>query len=329
MEPAELPIRSGPAIIANDCKRDSGLARRSAITQLRVLWNTPGDELGPGNEALGVLVDRREATWCAFASSGADGRPLALPMSRVTLMRRAVGAASRRLGRPELLAAFYPVSAQILREEIAISAVLSSVLRSDSTFVDVGANRGQILRDAVRLAPDAEHIAFEPIPALAVEVARTFPDVDCRRLALGARPEVAEFCHFTSLDGWSGLQRSPEISDERGRPEYIEVRVSTLDSELDGLQPSVIKIDVEGAELQVLEGGREVLCSSRPVLIFEHVAAAARLYDSPPGSPWDLLAELGYRVFTVTGEGPITRSTFVNNTSVVNWLATPKMMRSR
>ena len=170
------------------------------------------------------------------------------------LVRRAVGAASRRLERPELLAAFYPHAAQLLREEVAIGALLAGVLRSDTTFVDIGANRGQILREAVRLAPAGRHVAFEPIPALADELARSFPGVDCRRLALGASPGVAEFCHFTSLDGWSGLRRSPEISDERGRPEYIEVQVSTLDAELGERRPGVIKIDVEGAELDVLAG---------------------------------------------------------------------------
>jgi FkbM family methyltransferase len=237
--------------------------------------------------------------------------------------RRAVGAASRRLERPELLAAFYPRAAQALREEIAIGAILAGVLRSDTTFVDVGTNRGQILCEAVRLAPAAQHVAFEPIPSLAEEVARSFPSVDCRRLALGASAGVAEFCHFTSLDGWSGLRRSPEISDERGRPRYIEVQVSTLDAELAERRPGVIKIDVEGAELDVLRGAQAVLSGARPIVLFEHVAAAARLYGSQSGALWDLLAELGYRVFAVTGEGPIARAAFSESADVVNWLATP------
>lgn len=237
--------------------------------------------------------------------------------------RRALGAASRRAGRPELLAAFYPQAAQMLREEVAIGAVLAAVLRSDSTFVDVGTNRGQVLREAVRLAPAGRHVAFEPIPALAAEVARSFPGVDCRQLALGARSDVAEFCHFTTLDGWSGLRRSPEISDERGRPQYIQVQVSTLDAEVGELAPSAIKIDVEGAELQVLQGAGALLSAVRPVVIFEHVAAAARLYGSQSAALWDLFGETGYRVFAITGDGPIARASFTENTTVINWLATP------
>lgn len=239
-------------------------------------------------------------------------------------LRRAAGAASRRLERPELLAALYPHAAQILREEIAIGAILAATLRSDSSFVDVGTNRGQILRDAVRLAPDGRHIAFEPIPALADELVRAFPGVDCRRLAVGAQAETAQFCHFTELDGWSGLRRSPQISDERGRPQYIEVQVSTLDVELRDVVPGLVKIDVEGAELEVLRGAREVLARARPVVIFEHDLAAARLYEARSEAVWDLFEQLGYRVFTVTGEGPIERAAFGVGASAINWLATPE-----
>jgi FkbM family methyltransferase len=229
------------------------------------------------------------------------------------------------LGRPELLAALYPGARQELHEEIGISAVLASTLRSDATYVDVGANRGQILREAVRVAPDGRHIAFEPIPALAADLARAFPGVDCRQAALGARPGTARFCYFRNLDGWSGLQRSPEISDERGDPEFITVSISTLDAEIGEEMPRVLKIDVEGAELDVLEGGRSLLTRARPLVIFEHVAAAAALYGASPGVLWDLFAELNYEIFSVTGRGPFTRLSFAENTVVVNWLARPNI----
>ncbi|HEX4437410.1 MAG TPA: FkbM family methyltransferase [Solirubrobacteraceae bacterium] len=239
------------------------------------------------------------------------------------LLRRAIAATSRRLERPELLAAFYSVPRQTLREEIAITAILAAALRRGSTYVDIGANRGQVLEQAVRLAPEGDHIAFEPIPRVAADLAKAFPKVECRQMALGARPETAEFCHFRSLEGWSGLKRSPEVSDERGDPEYITVTVSTLDTEIGSRLPRVVKIDVEGAELGVLEGARELLSRAGPLVIFEHVAAAAALYGTRSEALWDLLESLGYEVLAVTGEGPLTRQQFAANTTVVNWLARP------
>jgi FkbM family methyltransferase len=234
-----------------------------------------------------------------------------------------MGAASRRLERPELLAAVDACARQTQGEAIGMRAVLASTLRGDGLYVDIGTNRGQVLREAVRIAPQARHIAFEPIPALAAEIARAFPACDCRQMALGAHSEVAEFCHFTRLDGWSGLRRSPEISDERGHPETITVEVSTLAEQVGDLTPAVIKIDVEGAELQVLEGGISVLSGVRPVVIFEHVAEASALYGAASEALWDLLTDLGYEIFSVTGKGPFTRSAFAASEGIVNWLATP------
>ena len=245
-------------------------------------------------------------------------------MRSQALLRRGVGAAARRLGRPELVSALYSSARQAEHEAVGIEVLLAGTLGPGCTYVDVGTNRGQVLKEAVRDAPRAQHIAFEPIPRLAAELAQDFPGVACRELALAASPGRAQFCYFTKLDGWSGLHRNPAVSDERGQPEFIDVRVSTLDVELAEVTPTVIKIDVEGAELAVLEGGASTLARARPLLIFEHVPEAARAHDGASGRLWDLLTELDYLVFSATGAGPFTRSAFAEPSSVVNWLASPQ-----
>src|SRR5664279_4408768 len=53
---------------------------------------------------------------------------------RMPLMRRAIGAVSRRMERPELLAAVYPAARQALREDIGISAILAATLASDASY---------------------------------------------------------------------------------------------------------------------------------------------------------------------------------------------------
>jgi FkbM family methyltransferase len=239
------------------------------------------------------------------------------------LIRRAIASAARRLERPELLAAFYAGARQLLHEEIAIEALLAALLQADATYVDVGTNRGQLLRQALRVAPRGRHVAFEPIPALAAQLRTAFPQVDTRELAVSAQGGSAEFCHFKTMDGWSGLRRSREVSDERGNPQFIHVRLSTLDAELAGLNPRLVKIDVEGAELDVVRGARELLAQAKPYVIFEHVPAAAALYDSPSQALWEIFGELGYEIFSVTGGGPFQRDAFAAQGSPVNWLARP------
>jgi FkbM family methyltransferase len=230
---------------------------------------------------------------------------------------------SRRLDRPELLAAIDASSRRDQQEAIGIRAALASTLRNDGVYVDVGANRGQILRDAVRVAPRARHIAFEPIPRLAAEIERVFPGVDCRMLALSAAAGVSQFCYFTKLDGWSGLRRSDKVTDSQGEPEFITVNVSTLDGELADVTPSVVKVDVEGAELAVLQGGMELLGRARPLLIFEHVADASALYGASPQELFELLSELGYLIYSATGAGPFDSDAFARASDIVNWLAAP------
>jgi FkbM family methyltransferase len=234
-----------------------------------------------------------------------------------------VGAVARRLGRPELIGALYRSVRRSEEDELAIRAVLAATLHADDVYVDVGSNRGQLLKEALRVAPQGRHIAFEPIPQLAAELAARFPALDRRQLALGAQEGTASFCYFTKLDGWSGLARNPEISDEAGAPEMIEVQVSTLDAQLPELAPAVVKVDVEGAELAVLEGGRSLLQRAHPLLIFEHVRPAAELYGASSERIWELLAEHGYRIFSATGSGPFARADFARAGAVVNWLAVP------
>lgn len=242
----------------------------------------------------------------------------------MSVLRRSAGALSRRLGRPELLAAVDPHARRAQSEEVAIRAVLAASLQGEPTYVDAGTNRGQVLAEAALVAPRARLIAFEPVPALAAGLRAAFPGLDCRELALGAEQGRAEFTHFRKLDGWSGLRRSPEVSDERGAPETIEVSVSTLDLELARVDPTVVKIDVEGAELDVLCGGREMLARSRPVLIFEHVPSAAALYGAGSAEIWELLAGLGYELLELTGGAPMTRERFLAAAgTAVNWLARP------
>ena len=189
--------------------------------------------------------------------------------------------------------------------------MLAALLRPDATYVDVGTNRGQLLGEAVRVAPAGRHIAFEPIPELAEEVRRRVP---ARRHAASWRSArsraSAEFCHFKTMDGWSGLRRSPEVSDERGHPEYIQVQLSTLDAELAGVDPRVVKIDVEGAELDVVRGGRAGARAQPAVRDLRARRGRRRAVRVGLRRPVGRFDELGYEIFSITGDGPFARDAF-------------------
>jgi FkbM family methyltransferase len=191
-----------------------------------------------------------------------------------------------------------------------IAVILAVTLETDSNCVDVGCHEGSILADMVRLAPTGRHIAFEPIPYLFASLLERFPTVDVRQTALADRSGTAEFKHVKDLPGYSGLRerRYPRAVDI----ETIAVTTERLDDVVPaGWIPTLIKIDVEGAEQLVIEGGLATICAARPTIIFEHGPGASDHYGSGPADIHALLhGEAGLRIYDLDGRGPYSLSEF-------------------
>ena len=178
--------------------------------------------------------------------------------------------------------------------------LLSAVLRADSSVVDIGCNRGSILREIVRLAPDGRHFAFEPNPMLVRNLRRAWPGVDVRQMALADRAGRATFHLYTNFDGFSGFEAHRDV--QGGDVEVIEVETARLDDVLPADQRiDLIKIDVEGAEYRVLLGARETLARWHPLVVFECGKGGLDLYGTDPGEIVELLASFGLRVRPLIG----------------------------
>lgn len=136
------------------------------------------------------------------------------------------------------------------------------------TVLDVGANRGQFARHALRLFPAARVYSFEPLPdafadlhswALAEKLERLVPVP----LALGSSDVTAGMFVHCKHDPSSSLLESTErtrsLYAQTALQSRITVQVRTLDSLVrEGtvrLSPgTLLKIDVQGYELEVLRG---------------------------------------------------------------------------
>src|SRR5688500_11948666 len=166
-------------------------------------------------------------------------------------------------------------------DERAMRTVMAAVLPADGVFLDVGANEGNVLAEAVRLAPGGRHVAWEPVPVLAGALRERFPDVEVREAALGEEPGTADFVHVVELSSFSGLRHRPFPGDPT--LEELTVTMERLDAVLDpALRPDLVKVDVEGAELGVFRGARETLARQRPTILFEHQLGAAEYYGTSP-----------------------------------------------
>ena len=189
-----------------------------------------------------------------------------------------------------------------------LELLLGFLLAEDSNCVDVGANEGRFLWHMTQRAPRGRHFAWEPVPHLAARLRELFPQVEIHDAAVGDTP-VGEtsFVVVKNDAAYSGLL-------ERDYPpgfetEEIQVRVERLDSELPpDYAPTLIKIDVEGAELGVLRGAAETIRRHRPVVVFEHGPGASEHYGTTPEAIHDFVCgELGLRIFDMDATGPLSR----------------------
>lgn len=176
---------------------------------------------------------------------------------------------------------------------------MERVLERTSTCIDVGCHLGTVLDEMLRLAPDGEHYAFEPLPdlfrALAVKYGGQ-ENVHLFEAALGDSPGRVSFQHVVTNPAYSGLRVRRY---DRPNEEVLEisVRVLRLDEVLPkNLPVRFIKIDVEGAELQVMRGAQAVLRRWRPYVVFEHGLGAADHYGTRPEAVFDLLTDCGLRL---------------------------------
>lgn len=158
--------------------------------------------------------------------------------------------------------------------ERPLQQALVDVVEPGMTFFDIGANVGFVTILAARLVgPQGRVVAFEPVPynVAAIEENLALNDIDwaqVRETAVGRTAGTASFI----VSDVSAFSRLASVNVPTGAREQVEVGVSAIDELLAAGElpvPDVVKIDVEGAELEAIEGMRELLRSHGPVLLCE------------------------------------------------------------
>jgi FkbM family methyltransferase len=208
-----------------------------------------------------------------------------------------------------------PVYRRALRHGVAAATEHEAIpLRKDfSTVIDVGANRGQYALFAARRFPAAVLFCFEP---LALPRAQLEQVVDAARVsrvfdvALSDHNGTAEF-HVSKLDDSSSLlpigHRQLEAFPGTREQAVVQVTVRRLDQVLepaDLIRPVLLKIDVQGGELDMLRGADGLLGCIDAVIV---EAAFVELYAGQP-LIWEVWSFLASRGFSCRGTWSITYS---------------------
>lgn len=178
--------------------------------------------------------------------------------------------------------------------------------------LDIGANLGQTLLDVIAAAPGRRYVGWEPNPTCARYVQRLIDLNGLRNCAVVAAglSDAPGIVQLFRISGNEADESATVIADFRprfaGRLVPSLVPVLPLDiawPSLGGGPVALIKIDVEGAELQVLRGMRRVLESERPAILCEILLAPREsdlgLADQRNRAIEALLQDHGYSVLHV------------------------------
>lgn len=187
--------------------------------------------------------------------------------------------------------------------EKGILHYLSSVLNEGDCFVDIGANIGLMsIYAAQEVGDSGKVISFEAHPQtveLLIEniSLNKLSNIQVQAFALGSTDGTS-----TIYDNWQVNRGGASLIVKTKDSKSFEIEIHQLDTIFPAdLIPKVIKIDVEGFELEVLKGAKSLIVNKLPILIVELSEKRKNVHDSS-SEIIDLIKSYGnYRFFKLKG----------------------------
>ena len=213
--------------------------------------------------------------------------------------------------------------------------VFKNLVRAGEVVFDVGANIGWYTTLAGKLVDDGKVYAFEPIDVVASELRKNIglnhlDNVAVQQIALSDRSGFG--CIWFSEENW-GLSSLTQRNSQKPIRRCIELK--TLDHwvrENSIETVTLIKCDIEGAEILFLRGATETVKHFQPIILLELNTPALHNFGFEPSDLLEILHECGYDTYAITSD---VRKTLVlerlctKTTSIkeINVLAAPRHNR--
>lgn len=200
--------------------------------------------------------------------------------------------------------------------------------REGELLLDIGANGGQSAVALGYIRPRARIVSFEPLAPLWPELSRLKlllgMRFEFRRYGLGQEdgafplylPVSGELPITTraSISHDAALENCRDLEAAIGLPTRIEtITVEIRAGDAEQFSPTAIKIDVEGAEYQVVLGLKQTIAAHRPVVIMERSGSFADCSQ--------FFRQLGFDI--LVGGQPADNAIELEGLSERNWIASP------
>lgn len=203
-------------------------------------------------------------------------------------------------------------------------------LQPGMVFLDIGAHHGiYSIVAAKRLGTDGTVVAFEPSLR---EFRRLRLHLRLNRMhwvrsepvAIGAAASTRRFFQVLEGDSTRGGLQPPATRDEIAETSVETVRLDDYVSRFPLQRVDIVKLDVEGGELEVLQGASHILTTLRPVFICEVLDAATHAWGYEAREIVLKFQSFGYSWFEFRSDGSIFPHEIEGHyPDVRNYLAVP------
>ncbi|MBE9166043.1 FkbM family methyltransferase [Pleurocapsales cyanobacterium LEGE 06147] len=185
--------------------------------------------------------------------------------------------------------------------ELPLQEALASHLKPGGVFYDIGANIGFFSILGAKLVGHTGKVyAFEPVPDNAAKIhhnarLNNFSQITVIEKAVSGSMGEGQLLLTRNIGGHTlaSVDRPPDV---QGSMAVALVSIDELIAREELTPPTLVKIDVEGAELDVLQGMKQTLAQYQPLVIYEIDAKQEASFERKQQAVADFLQSQSYQI---------------------------------
>jgi FkbM family methyltransferase len=197
-------------------------------------------------------------------------------------------------------------------DEYPLTKFLLKSLKDEDIFYDIGTNFGFYTFLAANSIETGEIHCFEPNRICVESLEKTkkinhTKNVTVNSFGISDSNSEKSFVgrDVSFYNGSAGNSFKSDAAPEKNFKEIATIKTKTLDSYVNNNKvPTLIKIDVEGSEYEVLQGAKDLLTNHSPIILME-------VWSDLKGSKYsrmavDILLSLNYCPYLIEGDGNLS-----------------------
>ncbi|MDE2590834.1 MAG: FkbM family methyltransferase, partial [Patescibacteria group bacterium] len=211
---------------------------------------------------------------------------------------------------------------QVLSKAIALTGIwepdekkfFKSIISSGMTIVDVGANIGYFTMLFSKLVgPNGKVVAFEPNPRSYSFLEKNVKSNSLQNI-IAVKKAVSDHSGVTKLFLSKNNSTDNRIFDSQiyetdNNREIVDVQVTTLDEHVKDMKVDILKIDVQGAEMTVINGALQTIKNNPNLqIIVEFWPAGLSSNGTKPLQFLKKLDNLGFYTYDLNGSQPLQKT---------------------